>query len=251
MIHSRVHRMLFGTDLTDFSHRTRISGNTCFIAISTLTSEMNFYTKLISKIDMLTNKPVFKSIQISLACQACIDAEKTHECLHMQHLIPRWQDADKHRRLKIIMSDRPDLINSEMGGVAFSSIDQCFKQALLKKMFEEEIPLCIDFSTQFFVTVDPAAGGEHSDFALVSFTVSHGIYKVSLLYLCWVRNTCRQQKVGNRWRGNDVGKIHRSCNVYFTTRRNKCYGLILTVESSSVQKVLWVSTTHVSLSLIM
>lgn len=66
-------------------------GNTSFIAISTLTSEMNFYTKLISKVDLLTNKPVFKSIQISLACQQCIDAEKTHECMHMQHLIPRWQ----------------------------------------------------------------------------------------------------------------------------------------------------------------
>ena len=44
--------------------------------------------KLISKVDQLTNMPVFKSIQISLACQACIDAEKTHECLHMMHLVP-------------------------------------------------------------------------------------------------------------------------------------------------------------------
>ena len=35
--------------------------------------------KLISKMDQLKNMPVFKSIQISLACQACIDAEKTHE----------------------------------------------------------------------------------------------------------------------------------------------------------------------------
>ena len=168
--------------------------------------------KLISKVDQLTNMPVFKSIQISLACQACIDAEKTHECLHMMHLVPlptstllcllldsfseqsyymtytnttcvvsqvpRWQDADKHRRLKIIMSDRPDLINSEMGGVAFNSVDQCFKQTLLKQMFEETIPLHIDFNTQFFVTIDPAAGGEHSDFAMVSFTCNHGIYKV-------------------------------------------------------------------------
>lgn len=66
-------------------------GNACFIAISTLTSEMNFYTKLISKIDPLTSLPVFKSIQIQLACEACIDAEKAHECMHMQHLIPRWQ----------------------------------------------------------------------------------------------------------------------------------------------------------------
>ena len=66
-------------------------GTTSFVAISTLTSDMNFYTKLISKMDPLTNIPVFKSIQIQLACQACIDAEKAHECVHLQHLIPRWQ----------------------------------------------------------------------------------------------------------------------------------------------------------------
>jgi hypothetical protein len=88
------------------------------------------------------------------------------------------QDADKHRRLKIIMSDRPDLINSEMGGVAFSSIDQCFKQNDLKKMFTINIQFTISSGTPFFVTVDPAAGGENSDFAIVSFTVRHGLYKV-------------------------------------------------------------------------
>ena len=76
-----------------------------------------------------------------------------------------------------------------MGGVAFSSIDQCFKQALLKKMFESEIPLTIEFSTQFFVTVDPAAGGENSDFALVSFTVSCGVYKVCISVLLSVAST--------------------------------------------------------------
>jgi len=89
-----------------------------------------------------------------------------------------WQDADKHRRLKIIMSDRPDLINSEMGGVAFSSIDQCFKQNDLKRMFNVTIQISISSGTPFFVTVDPAAGGENSDFAVVSFTVAHGLYKV-------------------------------------------------------------------------
>lgn len=55
--------------------------NTSFIAISTLTSEMNFYTKLISKIDPLTQQPVFKSVQIQLACQQCIDNEKVRVCV--------------------------------------------------------------------------------------------------------------------------------------------------------------------------
>ena len=77
------------------------------------------------------------------------------------------------------MSDHPDLINSEMGGVAFNSVDQCFKQALLKQMFSDAIPVRIEFNTRFFVTIDPAAGGEHSDFAMVSFMCSHGIYKVN------------------------------------------------------------------------
>jgi len=179
--------------------------NTSFIAISTLTSEMNFYTKLIGKVDPLTSQPVFKSVQIQLACQSCIDNEKAppphppppppgggggggpsltprrtqgFECLHLQHLIPRWQDGDKHRRLKTIMSDRPDLIVSEMGGVAFSSVDQCFRYCDLKRMFESPIPMTLEWETPFFVCVDPCAGGEHSDFAVVSFVYVYGSYQV-------------------------------------------------------------------------
>jgi len=98
--------------------------------------------------------------------------------MHMQHLIPRWQDGDKHRRLKTIMSDRPDLIVSEMGGVAFSSVNQCFRYCDLKRMFESSIPMRIEWNTRFFVCVDPCAGGEHSDFAVVSFVYLFGSYQV-------------------------------------------------------------------------
>jgi len=79
------------------------------------------------------------------------------------------------------MSDRPDLINSEMGGVAFNSIDACFKQVDLKRMFNQSIQITIPTGNTFFVTVDPAAGGENSDFAVVSFTMLHGVYKVLFL----------------------------------------------------------------------
>jgi hypothetical protein len=83
--------------------------NASFIAISTLTSDLNFYTKLISKVDPMTHKPIFKSVQIQLACQACIDAERAHECTHNMHLIPAWHNEEKHTRLKAIMSDRPGM----------------------------------------------------------------------------------------------------------------------------------------------
>ena len=148
------------------------------LQISTLTTDMNFYSKLISKVDPLTNTKMFKAIQIQLACQSCINAEKAHLCTHMAHLIPRWQDGDKHRRLKTIMSDRPDLINSELGGVAIGNQDQCFRAVDLKRAFDEAVPMEIKMTTPFFVTIDPCAGGEHSDFALVTTVISHGVFQV-------------------------------------------------------------------------
>lgn len=165
-------------DQTQNSHLPATAGNTSFIAISTLTTELNFYSKLISKVDPLTNTPMFRAIQIQLACAACIAAEKAHECQHMAHLIPRWQDSEKHRKLKTIMSDRADLINSELGGIAVGNNDQCFRLVDLKRMFDNVIHMDIESHVPFFVTIDPCAGGEHSDFAMVSFVVSHGVYQV-------------------------------------------------------------------------
>jgi len=83
------HRHIHTHERDEFLHggglcsaRTALSG--CFLAVLASLRAGNVLTwlctqKLISKMDQLTNLPVFKSIQISLACQACIDAEKTHE----------------------------------------------------------------------------------------------------------------------------------------------------------------------------
>ena len=53
-----------------------------------------------------------------------------------------------------------------------------FVQVYLKRMFSTHNLLPIDYETRFFVAVDPAAGGEKSDFAVVSFLVFRGIYQV-------------------------------------------------------------------------
>ena len=55
-----------------------------------------------------------------------------------------------------------DLINSEMSGVAFSSINQCFRQPDLKRMFETSPPITCPHAPDVLVCVDPCAGGEHS-----------------------------------------------------------------------------------------
>lgn len=82
-------------------------GSASLVAISTLTSEINFYTRLIKMIDPATNRPLFVCRSIELACEACKEDGRAHECVHLLHLVPRWQSEERHRKLKIMMQDRP------------------------------------------------------------------------------------------------------------------------------------------------
>ena len=57
--------------------------------------------------DPSTDRPLFVTRCIELACEACKEAGKAHECVHLLHLVPSWQSAERHRKLKIMMQDRP------------------------------------------------------------------------------------------------------------------------------------------------
>lgn len=75
-----------------------IVGNTTLLAISTLTSEINFYTRLIKMRDQSTGLPMFVTMCIELACAKCKEEGKQTECVHLLHLVPRWQNSESPRR---------------------------------------------------------------------------------------------------------------------------------------------------------
>lgn len=77
-------------------------GNASLVAISTLTSEINFYTRLIKMLDPATGRPLFVCRSIELACEKCKEDGRAHECNHLLHLVPRWQSEERHRKLKIM-----------------------------------------------------------------------------------------------------------------------------------------------------
>ena len=132
---------------------------TSLLAISTLTSEINFYSRLMKMKDSTTgrrwhpvlknvvcvclymtelsfyNNSIFTILQIQLACPKCIEDGRSESCVHMLHLAPRWQSTERHRRLKTIMQDRPDLIQSELAGLAFDSLQQAFAAADVEVLF--------------------------------------------------------------------------------------------------------------------
>jgi hypothetical protein len=132
-----------------------IVGTTTLIGISTLTSEINFYTRLIRLRDKSTGLPLFSVMQVELACAKCKEDGKAVDCVHLLHLVPRWQSSDRHRRLKIVMQDRPDLIESELSGLAFDSLQQCFRPGDIDALFEIEA-LNRPLNDDIYIIIDPA-----------------------------------------------------------------------------------------------
>jgi hypothetical protein len=153
-------------------------GSASLVAISTLTSEINFYTRLIQMVDPGTERPLFAIRCIELCCERCKADGKQAECVHMLHLVPMWQSEERHRKLKIMMQDRPDLIQSELAGLAFDSLQQVFRKSDIAIAMALE-PLPMPDNPFVFLVIDPAAGGPQSDYAVVSIVRERGSVTVS------------------------------------------------------------------------
>lgn len=151
---------------------------TTMIAISTLTSSVNFYTRLIKMRNKTTGVPLFNIFQVELACSECIEKGLASQCAHRLHLIPRWQSSDRHTMLKTVMQDRPDLIESELAGLAFDAAQTVFRAKDLDVMFSQAAPLPL-VNEDVHVFIDPAAGGPGSDYAILSVTRHKGLVTVS------------------------------------------------------------------------
>ena len=129
--------------------------------------------------DPITGLPVFVQLQVSLACNNCKELGLAAQCKHQLHLVPRWQSSTRHERLKAVMADRPDLIQSELAGLAFDSLQQCFRIGDIENLMKSE-PIEYTWKQPIYIVIDPAAGGPQSDFALISFFRSRGIVCVSI-----------------------------------------------------------------------
>ena len=124
---------------------------------------------------------------MELACQKCKDDGKATDCKHMLHLVPSWQSSEKHIRLKKVMEDRPDLIASELSGLAFDSLQQCFRKVDVERMLYDLQPPIPIIYEEVYIFVDPAAGGPGSDYGVMSVTRNRGMLVVSA---CLSRTGC-------------------------------------------------------------
>ena len=75
------------------------------------------------------------------------------------------------------MASRPDLIQSELAGLAFDSTQELFRPADLDVMFTHLTPPS-PINSELCIFIDPAAGGPHRDYAVLSVSRHQGILTV-------------------------------------------------------------------------
>lgn len=73
--------------------------------------------------------------------------------------------------------DRPDLIQSELSGLAFDSLQQAFRAADIDRMMVANGMPALQ-KEPIYIFIDPAAGGPQSDYCVLSLTRQRGIITV-------------------------------------------------------------------------
>lgn len=73
--------------------------------------------------------------------------------------------------------DRPDLIQSELSGLAFEALQQAFRKQDVDAMMEMDPPPPGMYEN-IHIFVDPAAGGPSSDYGILSVTLWRGMVTV-------------------------------------------------------------------------
>jgi hypothetical protein len=79
--------------------------------------------------------------------------------------------------MKLVMQDRPDLIQSELAGVAFDSLQQAFRAEDVDEMFKIKAFEAVHME-KIYIFIDPAAGGPQSDYCIITMTRIQGVATV-------------------------------------------------------------------------
>ena len=74
---------------------------TALLCISTPQDSLNFYSGMMEMKHPNTGLPLFRTIKVGLACEACIAAGKPEQCTHQGSLVPEWKSSSKHSMIKV------------------------------------------------------------------------------------------------------------------------------------------------------
>jgi hypothetical protein len=148
---------------------TLVRRGSVFVAISSRAEKDNFFHRMMD-LKYPNGRHVFHNMEFKLVCEDCEAEGLADKCKHLEYELPWWQDKRRHGKLELMMQDSHDDYMREIRGVEVdSNVTPAFDHNYVTKLRDADrlidLPITI---RHVFVTVDPAAGGDRSKFAVVS-----------------------------------------------------------------------------------
>ncbi len=156
-----------------------------FFCISSLGDIFSFWNNMLEMRDQDGVK-IFNTMVYDLVCKDCKKLGIEDTCKHKMGELPHWQSADQHAKLEIMMRDQLDTFLRETKGYQMDpNIQPVFDKRSVTRLGDMPPYTPITGgSNVVFVAVDPAANGNLSDYAIVSFMFEPDTlnYVVSFFY---------------------------------------------------------------------
>lgn len=158
---------------------------TKFIGITTMNMGDPFLKPLMEA-KYPDGRSVMLTLDFDLVCDDCKKSGRALQCKCLAADIPHWQSAARHDKLSILMDSHKNTLLTEIKNVPIDErTSAAFSRTAVEWLRTEEaiIRQSEFFADHIFTTVDPAAGGQHSLFAIVSVVWRENMLIVS--FFCW------------------------------------------------------------------
>jgi hypothetical protein len=149
--------------------------HTALLAISTPDDEFNFYSELF-ELKKDDGQNLFHLISIGLACQTCLD--NGLQCTHKLDKLPHWKPVERQALINTILASNPDLADRETRGIVKSSRRELFDKQWVHRLRERAAHVFEHTPNVVFLAIDPAGGGNMSDFAMCSMAYENARHVV-------------------------------------------------------------------------
>lgn len=156
--------------------------NVAVLGISTPNNVQGNYYSALLEMERPDGTPLFKVIDLEVACKKCKEAGIPELCDHKVEIVPFWQTAARKEMLQSIFKDRPDLFAQEILGAKDSSQLFIFHKTWIDAFKQNNdytrLPAAVDV---LYTAIDPAGGGMPSDYVIVTTTFHQGHIVVSIV----------------------------------------------------------------------
>jgi hypothetical protein len=154
--------------------------HTAMLAISTPDNQFNFYSELFELKNDL-GEYFFKLISIGLACKECL--ENGLVCNHRLDKLPHWKSFERQALIDAILSTNASLADTETRGVMKTSQMNLFDKEWIQKLGERPLYQWDYSPSVLWMAIDPAGGGNQSDFSVATLGYESCRHIVSLYFL--------------------------------------------------------------------